>query len=210
MAVSPDDRRTLLLSGAGLGWIFGLVLAALAWQDNSKYAILQTPPVRMSLSEVLKRPTVEDRHVTLTDFVFGEGFAYETGAAAWVSVSIPVFPVGNLEEGTIHAIVESWDIRNEGQLRDVLDQLELTGILSDEPFWPGATRGPLLTEANPGKTLDKVWALHILRESPTITMIRITAVAAGACLMLGTLCLLIRRRDTSAQQASEDADRAND
>ncbi len=203
MAHSSDDRRTLLLSGTGLGWIFGLVLAAMAWQDYSYYAILQNPPVRMRLAEVLEREVVEDRHVTLTDFVFGDGFAFETGAAAWVSVSIPVFPDANSEEETIRAIVESWDIRDEEQLREVLVKQELTGILSREPFWPGATRGPLLQEANAGKLLDEVWALHVFREPPVITMIQLTAIAAGACLMLGTICLFIQRCDTSLQQTSE-------
>jgi hypothetical protein len=28
-----DDRRTLLLSGTRVGWIVGLILAAMVWQD---------------------------------------------------------------------------------------------------------------------------------------------------------------------------------
>lgn len=208
MAHSPDDRRTLLLSGAGLGWIFGLVLAAMAWQDYSHYAVLQSPSVRMRLSDLLNRESIETRHVTLTDFTFGDGYAYETGAAAWVSVSVPVFPKFDVGEpiakpDKILAIVEAWDIQNEDQFREVLRQEELTGVLSSQPYWPGATRGPLLTEANPGMTIDNVWALHIFREPPQIATIRLTAGGAIACLLLGTVCFGIRRRDVRTQSAAE-------
>ena len=207
MAHSPDDRRTLLLSGAGLGWIFGLVLAAMAWQDYSHYAVLQSPSVSMRLSDLLNRESIETRHVTLTDFTFGDGYAYETGAAAWVSVSVPVFLKRDVAEpieepDRILAIVEAWEIQNEDQLREVLRQEELTGVLSSKPYWLGATRGPLLTEANPGMTIDNVWALHIFREHPQIATIRLTAGGAIACLLLGTVCFGIRCRDVRVQSAA--------
>lgn len=207
MPLSSDDRRTLLLSGTGLGWIFGSVLVAMAWQDYSYYAILQSPAVRIRLSDLLKRESIETRHVTLTGFTFGDGYAYETGAAAWVSVSVPVFPKPDAREtdekpDTILAIVEAWDIQDEDQFQKVLRQEELTGVLSSQPFWPGATRGPLLTEANPGMAVDKVWALHIFRNHPQIAMIRLTAGGAIVGMLLGTVCAVIRRRDIRTQSAA--------
>lgn len=96
----------------------------------------------MRLSDLLNRESIETRHVTLTGFTFGDGYAYETGAAAWVSVSVPVFPKLDVGEpiakpDTILAIVEAWDIQNEDQLQKVLRQEELTGVLSSQPYWPG-------------------------------------------------------------------------
>lgn len=179
----------------------------MAWQDYSHYAILQSPSVRMRLSDLLKRESIETRHVTLTDFTFGDGYAYETGAAAWVSVSVPVFPKPDVGEpiakpDAILAIVDAWDIQDEDQLQKVLRQEELTGVLSSQPYWPGATRGPLLTEANRGMTIDKVWALHIFRNPPQIVTIRLTAGAAIVCMLLGTVCIVIRRRDVRTQSAA--------
>lgn len=208
MAQSSDDRRTLLLSGTGLGWLFAFVLAAMAWQDYSHYTILQTPSTRMRLSDLLKRESVETRHVTLSDFSFGDGYACETGSAAWVSVSVPVFPKSNEAEPvakphSILAIVESWDIPNEDQLQRLLRQGELTGVLSSQPYWPGATRGSLLTEANPGMTIDNVWALHIFGNPPQIATILLTTGVAIACMLLGTVCFGIRRRDIRTQSAAE-------
>lgn len=207
MPLSSDDRRTLLLSGTGLGWIFSVVLAAMAWQDYSHYTILQSPTARMRLSDLVKRESIEARHVTLTDFTFGDGYAYETGAAVWVSVSVPVFPKPDLDApiakpDRILAIVEAWDIQNEDQFQKVLRQEELTGVLSRQPYWPGATRGPLLTEANPGMTIDKVWGLHIFRNYAQITTIRFTTGGAIVCMLLGTVCIVIRRRDVRTQSAA--------
>lgn len=146
MAHSSDDRRTLLLSGTGLGWIFGLVLAAMAWQDYWNYVIEETHPVRMRFSDQPKRESIGTQHITLTDFYFGDGYACETGAAALVSASVHVFPNAVVGESvvklhTIFAIVESRDIQDEDELLKVIRQEELTGVLSSQPYWPGVTRG---------------------------------------------------------------------
>lgn len=206
MAISSDDRRTLLLSGTGLGWLFGAVLGAMFWQDYSHYAILQSPPVRLSLAELLDCKSIAERHVTLTDFTFGDGYAYETGAAAWVSVSVPVFPQQGDDQKTIRAIVESWDIRDFNQLQQVLQRSEVTGVISQKPYWPGATRGPLLEESNPGRNLDKVWGLHIFRIPPNIESIRLTAVGSICCLFAGCVCFAARRRDHKHNRQSKHTD----
>lgn len=200
--MSKDDRRTLLLSGTGLGFLFGAVLAAMAWQNYTNYAILESPKVRVPLSDLLERDFIENRHVTLTDFTFSEGFAYETGAVGkdhWVSVSVPVFPNPAANQKTIQAIVVSWDISNEEQLQLVLEQAEVSGILCTKPFAPGITRGPLLEEANPGRTVNKVWALQVFRDPPKIETIRLTASGAIICLLAGCVCIATRRRDVAAE-----------
>lgn len=198
--VSPDDRRTLLLSGTGLGFLFAAVLAGMAWQDYSNASILLTPPVRTTLKDALSQNAVSRRHVTITDFVFGDGYAYETGAAAWTSVSVPLFPTDSKNPEEIEAIVCSWDIRNEQQLDELFKQTELTGILSNGPGGIGITRSSLLREANPGMQVNQVWILHYFQNPPRMEQIRLTAGGSILCFVAGGICLWLRRRDVVRQR----------
>lgn len=195
--VSTDDRRTLLLSGAGLGFLFAAVLAGMAWQDYSHASILLTPPVQMTLKDALSQDAVSRRHVTITNFVFGGGYTYETGAAAWTSVSVPLFPIDSKNADEVGAILNSWDIRNEQQLDEVLNQSELTGILGNGPDGIGITRSSLLREANPGMHVNQVWTLHYFRNPPRMEQIRLAAGGSILSFVAGGICLWLRRRDVA-------------
>lgn len=75
-----DNQRTLLLSGTGLGLIFGVVLAMMVWQKYSFYSILNTPARQMTYKELLASDDQWGGHIKLTDFVFGQGYAAEKKA----------------------------------------------------------------------------------------------------------------------------------
>jgi hypothetical protein len=93
----------------------------------------------MRLSDLPKRESVGTQHITLSDFIFGDGHACETGVAVLVSASVHVFLNAAAGESVaklhaIFAIVESWGVQDEDELLKVIRQEELTGVPGSQPY----------------------------------------------------------------------------
>lgn len=189
-----DNQRTLLLSGTGLGLIFGVVLAMMVWQKHSFYSILNTPARKITCKELLASDDQWGGHIKLTDFVFGQGYAAEKKAGHWSKVFIPVFAADEQPPQKIEIIVESWDIGSEDELKPLLQRPELSGILLEGSSSFGLTAGSLVQKANPGMSLTTARRIQYFTQRPSIKWIRISAIASICCFLLGGICFMQHRR----------------
>ena len=130
--MTVQDRRTNLKAGAGLGLLFAGILGMMSWQKYEHISLVESPPERMTLQQFLDSDGGERKHVVLTDFLFSQGFAYMESSNQYSDVYIPIFPIDRPQPREIEAVVESWDIRNEAEVRALQQQSEVEGVCSAE------------------------------------------------------------------------------
>jgi hypothetical protein len=178
---------------SGLALMFGTVLGYMGVQDQKRHLLGSVPPQEMTLQSLIQDGPGSNRHVTVTDFRPG-GYTVEAQSGAWTTVWVALFPKGAQpdERKEIKAVLSSNTVRNEADLRRLLQPGRVTGICSETPSssW-GMTLGPKLVEANPGCQLSAAWQIEELREPPSAARVTGSLAASAACFTAVIILALI-------------------
>ena len=109
--------------------LFAVIFLFDAWRDRQVLALGTPEPVRVRLAD-LAAGRVANVHVTVTDFAFAaDGRVVEEKDGRWNRVWIPMLVPG---QGSVAAVLRSFRIADERQLRAFLARKEVTGIVTNE------------------------------------------------------------------------------
>ena len=120
--------RSTWKDGTGAALLFAGLFFFDAWRDRQMLALGTPAPARVPLAD-LAAGRVANVHVTVTDFTFGDGRVVEEKDDRWNRVWVPMLVPG---QRTVGAVVRSFRIENEYQLRAFLARTEITGIVVNE------------------------------------------------------------------------------
>ena len=127
--MTPNDRIIYQKAGMILGSLFGVLLAFMTWEDWSYRSLLLTAPERVTLRQLIDQGYSGKRHIVVTDFRWGSGYAVQEKGETWLSITVPMFAIDDPQPQEILAVVISRDVRHIRELPEIYSLEELDGVL---------------------------------------------------------------------------------
>jgi hypothetical protein len=147
---------------ACISGIFAVLVGVLAWQDWRVFAAGTPTPVDVSLASLTTKGVNGNPHVRVTDLQFGATYVVETNNGAWNRVWVPV-----LFGGGVRAVVKTFNVSDEGQLRALCSRRDVTGIVTNDLHSLGSAEVGKLTANYPGVDFYSLPVIEHARVFPT-------------------------------------------
>jgi hypothetical protein len=188
---------------AMLGAVFGGICSLLAWQDWRVYSTGTPNPVDIRLADLTTNGAGGNLHVHVTDLQFGNAYVVEKKNGAWNRVWVPVATPG----GQVRAVVKTFSISDEGQLRGLCSRPDVTGIVTNDLHSLGSEETAKLANNYPGVDFASLPIVEQGRVFPSIERVRVVIGGAvglwGVAAVTGLLALVFNRREKRQAEMGE-------
>jgi hypothetical protein len=187
---SGKTLKVILIGLMGLALLFGTSLGYWGLQEKERQMVGSVPPHEIALSSLIQNGPGTNRHVTITEFRPG-GHVVQSKSGAWTNVWIALFPAG-VQPNEIKVVLSSKAVRDETDLRRLLQRGRVTGICSEAPrsSW-GTSLGPELEKANQGCRVSSAWWMQDLSEPASAAQVTRILTGSAGCFAAVFLFALI-------------------
>lgn len=141
----------------------------------------------------------DNLHLRLRGFRFGPTFYHDDFGGEWDTVWVPLYPVGNSQEGPPKLLLRLDDVKEQEQLAELAERESVTGMLSpsvgglalDDP-----DRHPGMKELWPGVDWGRMVVLGEGRSHPSAGWAYGQFWSGIAALVLAVICFIVGVRLT--------------
>ncbi len=190
--MTPNDRVIFQKAGMILGSLFGVILAGMTWEDWSYRSLLLIAPERVTLRQLIDQGYSGKRHILVTDFRWGSGYATQEQSETWLRICVPMFPIDDPQPQEILAVVESRDVRHIRELPEIYSLEELDGVL-DRHRGLGLMN-KILSDGHQKISIEAPLVVRHFQEPPSLNRIQICLAGSILCLMIAAYSYRLFRR----------------
>jgi hypothetical protein len=167
--------------------VIGLLAGGMAWHDHQRQDVGSATPARIRVQDLGLEGPPDNRHVTVTEFGFGESYVIRKHGSRWDRVWIPLLP----PEGRsgIKVVAEIEQVTSEEELNQVVRRRALTGIITTGHLHPDEQRK--FQESYPGVDFSKVMYLEVGRPLPSEARLWLRVSAALGSIFMACLGALL-------------------
>jgi hypothetical protein len=185
-------KGALILVALG-GLVGGGIVGFLGYQEWIILSRGSPQPQRIRLADLTAKGPGDNVHVEVTDFSWGENCVTEEKHGKWNRVWIPIFPGGAANQGQVRALVKTFSVADEGQLRQMLRRPTVTGVIDN--VIPGHSLGSAeIAELKKGYPNVDVGTLLVIAEGktfPSPEKVYLLLGIGGGLLVLGLAAVIV-------------------
>jgi hypothetical protein len=188
----PKPRRGFIpdLMGAiaVIGILVGPGLAYITFQRQKVMDMGKPEPHVLSVADLGKNGPGENIHVKITDFEFGENFAYKEKGGSWTALCLAAFPKGKRNDAkALRVVVRTTRVRNEQELRDFKTRPEIQGVVVNSIYeWESDKN--YMKQAYPGVDTTRVWVVQENYTFPNQSEIKTMYTTSSGIVGLAVFC----------------------
>ncbi len=226
---SPMLPAVTVLTAGVLLLLVGLLCCCLLWYDSRANAGVSGTPQVVKLADLMAKGSGGNRHVVVTDFVWGDDYCFTTKDDRWAWVWLTLRPAADAgrRPGTMPALFVTSSLHNDKEVQSFCQGQTLQGVVARLRPEPGYWVKAKLWEEEPD--LDFSTCVILLdggpvssRSAPVAAAFAVVGLAGG-----GALCAFgvhlwrrdslppraqaaprtKRRRPVSSEDEDEDRDR---
>jgi hypothetical protein len=178
--------------GCILTLLGGVIVLFIGWEEKRLLDKGTPQPERITLAALVAKPTIDNVHLTLTDFDWGHEYVYEEKKGSWECIWFPVVPPDH-EDGkqpnnpVIRVVIKSTKVRNPADADRLADLDEVTGVITNDIASMGSGAAAKLGEGYPGANFRSAIVLHEGRSFPTPEMVNLLFGSGVGLLVLGAI-----------------------
>jgi hypothetical protein len=177
--------------GAFLGLVFGVMLAAHAWQQWKLLSLGDPTPREVRLADLERDGPGDNIHVRVTDFVLAPNYVVEKKRGTWNRVWIPLLPADQPGRREVKVIARVFDVADESQLQMFYHQTELTGLIVNAVWGLGSQEAERLKASYPGTDFSAVLLFDVGRAFPTREKVALLITGAAGLLSVGIIAAVV-------------------
>jgi hypothetical protein len=179
--------------GCILGLIAGGIVVFLGWQEKQLLDKGTPQPQQVTLAELAAKATIDNVHLTVTGFEWGDGYVVEEKKGTWNIVWIPIVPPGHNAQGggnnsAIRVVIKSFNVKSENDLRTLAMRPQVTGVVTNDIHSMGSGASDKLNQSYPGANFSKAIVLEEGRSFPTSGYVSTMLGCGVGLIVLGVIC----------------------
>jgi hypothetical protein len=194
----PPRASTLWAFLFTVGWLLAFVgvvalfLPALVqWSRSRVGKDVSDVPDKLTLAELLQRGLVGNPNVLLSDFSMGDDYLVTTRGdgpnAPWISVHVPIRPLGQAENGPFHAVLKSTKVSDASEFAKFRERRTIQGLVINNVASLSDQEINKLRERYPGTDFSKVLIVQADREPPRTDNPWIFYLSGAAMIVVGVV-----------------------
>ena len=186
--------------------ILGAVLFFVGWQEWRLGTKAKTQPQTISATDLGARRPGSNAHIILTNFAPSDGAYVYMGQKggggavvgrwqkAWVPAvaqGMPIFggpmgmPGGPVVGGDIRIIIKTTKAGDENELRNIVNQPTLQGLVVNEVERMSGQEKQLLTDSYPGVDFNRCWIVEVGRQPAGVSKVLLFMGGGGMMALAG-------------------------
>jgi hypothetical protein len=188
----PKPRRGLVADLMGaiavIGILAGPGLGYISYQRQRVLDMGKPEPHVVRVADLGKNGPGDNIHVKITDFEFGENYAYKEKAGRWTALCLAAFPKGKRGDAkSLRVVVRTTRVHDEKELRDFAKRAEIQGVVVNSIYeWENDKA--YMQQAYPGVDTTRVWVVQENYTFPNQSEIKTMYIASSGIVGLAVFC----------------------
>jgi hypothetical protein len=188
----PKPRRGYVADLMGaialIAILVGPGLAYVAYQRQRVLDMGKPEPHVFRVADLGKNGPGDNIHVKITDFEFGENYAYKSKGGSWTALCLAAFPTGKRNDPkALKVVVRTTRVHDEKELRDFAQRAEIQGVVVNSIYeWENDKA--FMRQAYPGVDTSCIWVVQENYTFPNQSEIKTMYTASSGIVGLAVFC----------------------